>query len=93
MPTAADVDPATLAERFSNVCGRDIKNAVIDAAVRAAVAGADGVTARSLEDAIERVIAARIEPRVRRLSTEEKTSISEKIRNELRGRRTHGSEE
>jgi ATP-dependent 26S proteasome regulatory subunit len=42
-----------------DVCGRDIKNAVVDAAVRAAMDGRTGVTGEELLAAIRRVVAAR----------------------------------
>jgi ATP-dependent 26S proteasome regulatory subunit len=45
---------------IDGICGRDIKNAVIDAAVRAARAGSDAVTLADLSGAVERIKAARI---------------------------------
>lgn len=60
LPVAADVTPELLAARVDNICGRDIKNAVIDAAVRTARHKKAYVELQDLLDAIERIKAARI---------------------------------
>ncbi len=54
LPTAEDVSLERLSG-FDDLCGRDIKNAVIDAAVRAARSGKDLVTLQDLAEAVERI--------------------------------------
>jgi len=66
-----DVDVSILAVRMEDVCGRDIKNAVIDAAVRTAVADRACVTLDDLVAAIERVKPARVTTEQRPLTGEE----------------------
>ena len=78
LPVAADVDPAVLAARLNDVCGRDIKNALVDAAVRTALANAPAVTLEELVAAVERIKAARVAPRP--LSACEKTEVAEKVK-------------
>jgi SpoVK/Ycf46/Vps4 family AAA+-type ATPase len=60
LPLASDIDPAVLAEREDDVCGRDLKNAVLDAARRAAVAGAPTLTLEDLLAAVRRIKSARV---------------------------------
>lgn len=60
LPQAADVDTARLAREVDDICGREIKSAVIDAAVRAAIAHAIDVKYDDLKSAILRIKAARI---------------------------------
>lgn len=60
LPLAADVDVEVLAFQFDNVCGRDIKNAVIDAAVRVAIGGQAVVSQEALKEAINRIKHSRI---------------------------------
>jgi len=50
-----------LAAQYTNTCGRDIKNAVISAAVRAASEGRESVNEKDLREGIEGVISNRIE--------------------------------
>ena len=61
LPLAEDVVPEVLA-RTDDVCGRDIKNAVIDAALRAARSGATRISLADLERAVTQIKAARIKP-------------------------------
>jgi ATP-dependent 26S proteasome regulatory subunit len=61
LPLAPDVSVETLAE-LDEVCGRDIKNAVIDAALRVARSGKKHVELRDLIAALERIKSARIRP-------------------------------
>ncbi len=60
LPLAGDVSIDELA-KINHVCGRDIKNAVIDAALRAARGDQASVSQKDLFGAIERVKSARIE--------------------------------
>lgn len=55
----ADISPEILAE-VEDVCGRDIKNAVIDAAMRVARKGKLSVELVDLLDSINRIKSARI---------------------------------
>jgi SpoVK/Ycf46/Vps4 family AAA+-type ATPase len=59
LPLEKNVSARRLAD-LEDVCGRDIKNAVIDAALRTARAGQLAISLSSLEDAIGRVKSARI---------------------------------
>ena len=61
------------------MCGRDIKNAIIDAAVRAAVAGRTCVTLDDLIAATERIKTARI-------STSDTRPLSEKEAEEAKAK-------
>lgn len=63
LPLAPDVSPERLAE-IDDVCGRDIKNAVIDAALRAARGRKKQLEHQDLADALWRVKSARIKPRI-----------------------------
>jgi ATPase family associated with various cellular activities (AAA) len=58
LPLAADVSVEHLA-RIEGLTGRDIKNAIIEAASRAALAGADQITPADLAGAAERLKASR----------------------------------
>jgi len=59
LPLADDVNPAELA-KLENICGRDIKNAVIDAALRSARKGSRRISYSDLEDAVCRIRDSRI---------------------------------
>ena len=59
LPVAVDVCIDQLAS-IDEICGRDIKNAVIDAAIRSARYGKNCIAQRDLVDAVERIKAARI---------------------------------
>ena len=62
LPLGPDVSVDNLAE-IEDVCGRDIKNAVIDAALRAARSRRPSLGQQDLVDALLRIKAARIKPR------------------------------
>ncbi len=80
----SDVDLDALAA-VDDVCGREIKNAVVDAAIRAADAGRDGVTGPELVAALQRVIASRPRKEEKRapqpvvLAPEEEADLSARI--------------
>jgi len=59
LPCAPDVDPEDLAG-MEDVCGRDIKNAVIDAALRSARKGGSQITKHDLIEAVTRIRESRI---------------------------------
>ena len=61
LPLAGDVSLDRLAD-IGHICGRDIKNAVIDAALRTARADRSAISHTDLETAMERVKSSRIEP-------------------------------
>jgi len=61
LPLAEDVSPDVLA-KTDDVCGRDIKNAVISAALKAARARSENITLTDLTNAVEQIKLARIKP-------------------------------
>jgi ATP-dependent 26S proteasome regulatory subunit len=66
LPLAEDVSLDQLAAYADDICGRDIKNAVIDAAIRTARYGKDHVEQRDLIEALDRIKAARVAVRYRK---------------------------
>ena len=60
LPLAENVSIDQLAAYADDICGRDIRNAVIDSAVRAARYGKAQVELGDLIEAVERIKAARI---------------------------------
>jgi ATP-dependent 26S proteasome regulatory subunit len=96
LPVAPDVDAAALAVEIDDVCGRDIKNAVIDAAVKAAVRGAPSLSQDDFVAAISAIKEARLDSDaeigvVRPLSSEEKADLTDAIRSQLGDRGTESS--
>lgn len=86
LPLAPDVNIEALSEQIDDICGRDIRNAVVDAAVRTAIAKAEHVTQQTLIDAIERIKAARIDKQdapTATLSPTTKTRLEERLRAHL----------
>jgi ATP-dependent 26S proteasome regulatory subunit len=86
LPQAVDVSVDELAAQVDDICGRDIKNAVIDAAVRAARQGKNYIEMSDLLKAVERIKAARIAIRSttsKKLDPEEEEAFAEKVRMEL----------
>jgi SpoVK/Ycf46/Vps4 family AAA+-type ATPase len=83
MPKAGNVSLAELA-KVDDVCGRDIKNAVIDAAMRAARQGKNQLELTDFINSIEAIKKARInvssEDESRSLTPEEKKEIGKKIK-------------
>ncbi len=61
LPLAGDVSLDRLAD-IEQICGRDIKNAVIDAAMRTARGDRSAISHTDLETAVERVKSSRIQP-------------------------------
>mgnify|MGYP000856881239 FL=1 len=84
LPISRDVDVALLA-KIEDVCGRDIKNAVLDAAIRAAIEGKHQISHSDLTEAVDRIKTARI----KHLDEEAKDkkfldeSLASKIKNKL----------
>jgi ATP-dependent 26S proteasome regulatory subunit len=92
LPLDSDVDPAELGDSLDDVCGRDIKNAVIDAAVRAATSKQTKLTKSDFVEAIERLKAARVsKAKVRQLTDAEAKHAKEAIRAELARRTSTGT--
>ena len=60
LPIAPSVSPVKLAQDSDDLCGRDIKNAVINAAVSTAIEGACVITEEALARAVSAVREARI---------------------------------
>jgi SpoVK/Ycf46/Vps4 family AAA+-type ATPase len=83
MPKAENVSLAELA-KVDDVCGRDIKNAVIDAAMRAARQGKNQLELTDFISSIESIKKARInvssEDDSRSLTPEEKKEIGKKVK-------------
>ena len=84
LPQAPDVSSEKLAE-VEDICGRDIKNAVIDAAMRAARQGKEKVALRELLESINSIKKARVNvtPGSRPLTPEEKEEAEKKIKEAL----------
>lgn len=84
LPKAEDVSPEKLAQ-VEDVCGRDIKNAVIDAAMRAARQGKEEVALSELLESINSIKKARVNvtPESRPLTPEEKEEAEKKIKEAL----------
>ena len=84
MPLAKDVSPERLAQ-VEDVCGRDIKNTFIDAAMRVARQGKEYVELRDLLESVERIKAARINatPESENLSPEEEEEVQKKVKEAL----------
>ena len=59
LPVDNDISFGELS-RIDDICGRDIKNAVIDAAVRAAINNTHPISTKDFSDAIQRIKRARI---------------------------------
>lgn len=71
--------------KVDDICGRDIKNAVIDTAVRAARKNQDSIEEHELIDAINRIKSERTSTKSvgKPLTEEEKTKVEEQIKNAL----------
>lgn len=81
LPLATDVSTEAIA-KIDDVCGRDIKNAVLDAAMRVARQGKNLIKLEDLTQSVERIKAARIKETSdsdNKLTPEEKQKIKEKI--------------
>lgn len=84
LPIAEDVSFEKLAQ-IEDVCGRDIKNAVIDAAMRAARQSKENIGISEFLDSVDRIKKARVhvtsEPRP--LTPEEKEEVAKKFKETL----------
>jgi ATP-dependent 26S proteasome regulatory subunit len=86
LPLATDINMENLA-KIEDVCGRDIKNAIIKAATKTAINGDEVITQRFLEESIQDIITANKEVtqnKVPSLSDEKKKQIETTIKRKLR---------
>ena len=92
LPQAPDVSSEKLAE-VEDICGRDIKNAVIDAAMRTARQGKEKVALRELLESINSIKKARVNviPGSRPLTPEEKEEAEKKIKEALAKKNEEGT--
>lgn len=86
LPVSTDVNIETLA-KIKDICGRDIKNAVIDSAVRAAVSDRTCVTLNDLLDSINRIKKSRVNTGPRPLTGKESSDVKKRIMNALKKKR------
>jgi AAA+ superfamily predicted ATPase len=86
LPLAPDLAIEQLAT-IDNVCGRDIKNAVVKAAIKTAINGETLITQKNLEDSIHDIIEANKEVTQQSsgsLSPDKKETIEKTIKRKLR---------
>ena len=94
LPLAKDLLIQELAS-IDNVCGRDIKNAVIDAAVRTARNGRSVIQTQDFIEAINRIKASRItsELATKKLNPQEKAKTEAKLQAVLSNRKPDNSQQ
>jgi ATP-dependent 26S proteasome regulatory subunit len=79
------LDPIINIEQLAaieDVCGRDIKNAVVKAAIKTAIDGEHIITQKSLEDSMKAIVDANREV-AGKLSTEEKKEIGKQVNRQI----------
>jgi len=86
LPLEEGMDIDKLAS-IENICGRDIKNAVVKAAIKTAINGEACVTRQLLEDTLNSIIESN-KGIASNLPEDEKKAIGEKIKEKLSGART-----
>jgi SpoVK/Ycf46/Vps4 family AAA+-type ATPase len=91
LPLAEDVDSERLGREIEDLCGRDIRNAVIDAAVRAALASKELVAFADLEEAAHRILDARLDEQVE-VARKATPELTQRIRAAVAGREVGQSE-
>lgn len=81
LPLSKDVSVEELA-KIEDVCGRDIKNAVIDSAMKAAYENRERIRLKDLIESVDRIKSARIRPEheSHELSLSEKEEIEKKVK-------------
>ena len=89
LPRQDDVNLQLLAEEIDDICGRDIKNAVIDAALKVAYAQThEGRTPPlgmdDLRESILRIKSARVTPKTSFQNTQEGEPLSEEEKNKIK---------
>jgi SpoVK/Ycf46/Vps4 family AAA+-type ATPase len=83
LPIDEKISLERLAADYSDICGRDIKNAVIAAAVRTASEGRIFVAESDLRKSLEDIISSRTKDNSEPLSPKEQKIMEEKIRAKL----------
>jgi len=77
---------------IDNVCGRDIKNAVLDVAMRVARQGRESIKPEDFIESVERIKAARIEADSdKELTPQERQEIKEKIKEHIVNKQVNSS--
>lgn len=85
LPLSPYISPSALAE-IDEICGRDIKNAIIEAALKVANLNRSMIELDDLTEAVTNIKNSRIkdESEIEILNPEEKTNIEEKIKTSLK---------
>jgi len=82
LPLASNIDIDKLAS-IEDICGRDIKNAVVKSAIKTAIDGKTYISQQELEDTLKSIIEANNEITGKKLTEDEKKEIGEKIKTKL----------
>jgi len=82
LPLDPDIDLDKLAS-IEDICGRDIKNAIVKSAIKTAIDGKTCISQQLLEDTLKSIIESNNEITGRKLNEDEKKEIGEKIKNKL----------
>jgi AAA+ superfamily predicted ATPase len=82
LPFANPIDVEKLS-KIDNICGRDIKNAIIKAAVKTAIDGTDFITQQILEDVVNALVESN-QKVAGKLSNTEKKEIGKKIQRQMK---------
>jgi len=82
LPLEANIDLDKLAS-IDDVCGRDIKNAVVKTAIKTAIDGNTFITCQALADTLNSIMEANYEISGKPLSEEEKKEVGEKVKKHL----------
>ena len=89
LPLGGDVDVDALADMNAELSGREIKNAVVDAAIRAAAAGRLEIGQGDLVQAVRKLVEAREVVRAKNkpvaMTEAEKAGVAERIKAQLAG--------
>jgi hypothetical protein len=88
LPLSDDVDILDLAQYEENFCGRDIKNAVVNAALQTARIGANSISHQEFIDAIDRIVDARNALKEKENSFKPNNEMEEKIRRSIKSSET-----
>jgi ATP-dependent 26S proteasome regulatory subunit len=86
LPLDSSVSIEKLAE-IDNVCGRDIKNAIVKAAVKTAIDGNTTISQNTLESCIREILESNEKITGKPLSDAEKKGLGEKLKNKLKKER------
>jgi ATP-dependent 26S proteasome regulatory subunit len=82
LPLDADIDIDKLAS-IEDICGRDIKNTVVKAAIKTAIDNEAAITQQVLENTLKSIIESNNEVAGKPLSEDEKKEIGKKIKKKL----------